>query len=238
MQKEPSPMHLLNRLTTIADMVIKNKVVADIGSDHALLPIYMLENQLVTKAIVTDVIDGPYERAKKAVGESPYPDKIEVRKGDGLDIIKPHEVQTIIIAGMGGDTIVDIISRDFLKAETYERFILQPMSRPYVVRELLAKRGWTLNEERLVYENNRFFVILSYTPSNNPYNLTPLQLDIGSLLLENNYKYKLEYLRHYLTKYKNIYNKLANSKGAKEQELLKEYYAKIRELEDIINEIN
>ena len=61
----------------------------------------MMENKLISNAIVTDMIDGPYERARKAVSASPYREKIDVRKGDGIKVLKPYEVATVIIAGMG-----------------------------------------------------------------------------------------------------------------------------------------
>lgn len=218
-------------------MVIKGKPVADIGADHALLSIYMLQHNLIPKAIVTDIIKGPYERAKKAVNESPYRDKIDVRKGDGIKVLNPREVATVIIAGMGGDTIAQIISDDWDKAETYERFILQPMSRSYVVRQLLAERGWTLVEEKLVYENNKYFVILVYTPDDKPYKLTPLELEVGPILLRADYDYKLEYLNSFLNKYKNISQSLLESTGNQTPELLQSYKAKLRELEEIINGI-
>lgn len=228
---------LLKRLTTIADMVIKDKAVADIGADHALLSIYMMERRLISNAIVTDIIDGPYERAKKAVNDSPYRNNIEVRKGDGIDIINPHEVATVIIAGMGGDTIADIISRDWDKSESFTRFILQPMSRPNILRKLLANRGWVLLEERLVYENGKYFIILSYKPNNTPYELSPLEIDIGPMLLIKTYEYKREYLQSYLAKYKAISNSLNKSPGYKEHKLLLDYQDKIRELEEILGEI-
>lgn len=226
---------LQKRLTTIADMVIKDKAVADIGADHALLSIYMMENKLISNAIVTDIIDGPYERARKAVSASPYREKIDVRKGDGIKVLKPYEVATVIIAGMGGDTIAQILSDDWEKAETYELFIFQPMSRPHVLRQLLAERGWTLSEERLVFENNKFFVILAYIPDNKPYKLTPLELDIGPMLLKNLYEHKDEYLQSFLTKYKNICDSLEKSTANQESDLIESYKDKLRELEELIN---
>ncbi len=225
------------RLTTMADMIIKNQAIADIGADHALLPIYMLEKQLIPHAIVTEIIAGPYQRAKKAIIASMFSEKIEVRQGDGLDIILPGEVATIIIAGMGGDTIAEIISRDWDKSASFSRFILQPMSRPHVVRSLLAARGWTINEERLVLENDRFFVILSYTPDKKPYKLTPLQEDIGCQLLKNDYRYKQEYLNHFLLKYQKIAGKLMAGRDDTVDKKLAEYKDKILRLEEIINEI-
>lgn len=233
-----SMVKIQNRLTTIAGLVLKGKAIADIGADHALLSIYMLQKNLAPNVVVTDIIDGPYERAKKAVNESPYRDKIEVRKGDGIKVLKPHEVATVIIAGMGGDTIAQILSDDWEKAETYERFVLQPMSRSYVVRQLLAERGWALLEEKLVYENNKYFVILVYSPDKKPYKLTPLELEVGPILLRAKYDYKLQYLNSFLTKYKNIYHSLLESTENNVPDLLQSYKAKIRELEEIINDID
>ncbi|HZK44045.1 MAG TPA: class I SAM-dependent methyltransferase [Syntrophomonadaceae bacterium] len=229
---------LLNRLTTIADMVIKGKPVADIGADHALLSIYMLEEKLIPSVIVTDINNGPYVRAKKAVANSLYRDSIEIRKGDGIDIINPHEVSTVIIAGLGGDTIADIIARDWDKAESFECFVLQPMSRPYVVRNLLSMRGWRLNDERIVYENEKFFVILSYFPDNEPYELDLLETEIGPILLKEPFEHKKAYLGTFLTQYKNMRNSLQESSGEKVQATLRILADKINRLEEILDVID
>ncbi len=221
------------RLLAISDMLIKGESTADIGTDHALLPIYMVENSIVPRVIVTELTDGPYQRAANAVQNSLYRDKIEVRQGNGLQVLEAGEVVNIIIAGMGGETIVDILSCDWQKSESYARYVFQPMSRPQVLRRELSLRGWPILDERLVEERNRYFVIISSCPGNLRYILSPLELEVGPVILRTESEFKKDYLKGYLKKYVNIYHSLMKSTGT-ENHILEEYRKIIGELEEIL----
>ena len=121
-------MKLDSRLMAIADLVRKDKVFADIGTDHAYLPVYLVENRIINCAIAADLRVGPLENAKETVVSHNLSDKIELRLSDGLDNFSENEVQEIAVAGMGGLLISSFIERtDWLKNSNVH-LILQPMT--------------------------------------------------------------------------------------------------------------
>jgi len=225
----------LKRLQTIAEMIIPNKPVADIGADHAWLALYLVENNLVSRAIVTELHEGPFKRAYNRVNESEHRDRIKCYQGDGLQVLQPAEVDTVVIAGMGGNNIIDILSSEWIKALSYRRFILQPMSRPHLVRMYLSRWGWPILEEKLIRENKRYFVIISTQPGKTPYNLSALEMDVGPNILKDNSEYKEEYLRSWKKKYTAVYNNIIKAKQSGKGNYLEILKEKLNQLEEILN---
>ena len=224
-----------NRITAIAGMVKPGGTAADIGSDHAKLAVYMLENGIVSAMIISDINEGPYKSAKQAVKASIFRDKIGVRQGDGLQVLKTGEVDTVIMAGMGGDTIVHILDQGLDKSRSFAQFVIQPMSRPQAVRKFLAAQGWALLDEKIVQENERLFVIISTRPGNEPYQLSPLEMDIGPLVLKD---FKLapvkRYLYSWLKKYRSAAAGLEMAHRGELRVLKQEFEDKIKCLEEIL----
>lgn len=230
MDREPG-IKLSPRLYAISQLV-KPGVCADIGADHAQLSIFLIEQELVPKVIVTDIAQGPYERAKTAVQAGPWADRIDLRQGDGLHPLQAGEAGTIIIAGLGGDAIADIISNDWNKAESFGQYILQPMSRAWVLRKALAKKGWPITDERVIQEESRFFTVITTSPGLNPYPLTPLEADIGPLILGSLPAANRDYLKVWLNKYRKIRDGLRQTNR---QEELTAVQDKLNKLEEIID---
>ncbi len=222
------------RLLAVADNLIKGKPTADIGADHALLSIYLVEHNIVPRVIIGELAGGPFQKASAAVQGCSCREKIEVRQGDGLQVFKPGEVANVVIAGMGGEKIVKILSYDWKKSESYCRYIFQPMSRPEVLRQELSTRGWPILDEQLIRENERFFIIISSCPGNFPYKLSELEMEIGPVLLKKESRWKKAYLKSYIKKYKTICNSLKQSRCAQKEKLLIDYKKRIKELEGII----
>ncbi|SHG90289.1 tRNA (adenine22-N1)-methyltransferase [Thermosyntropha lipolytica DSM 11003] len=221
------------RLLAISQMIIKGKSLADIGTDHAYLPVYLIKNELVPRVIATDVAEGPYARAVKEVAKWGFKDRIEVRKGDGLKVLQKGEVYNVVIAGMGGETIASILEEDWAKAESFGHFVLQPMSKPDVLRNVLASRGWIILDEKVVGEKDKFFVLLSSRPGDKPYSLSPLEAELGPVILKS--KEYLPFLRYYLKKYQRIVAELNKSQGEEKKDLLIKYRAKIKELKEVLH---
>ncbi len=105
-------IELSKRMYMVASMVDKGGSVADIGCDHAYVSIYLIEQNIAAKVIAMDVRTGPLDIAKKNINSHGLSDKIEVRLSDGLEKLSIGEVNTVIIAGMGGQLIIDIIDRE------------------------------------------------------------------------------------------------------------------------------
>lgn len=158
-------MVLSQRLLTIAHAVTPKARVADIGTDHALLPIYLRKKQIVDHVIAVDITPKPLTSAARNIalhlGETPG---VELRMGDGLSKIQVDEVDTIIIAGMGGLRIQQIIAAGFKQCRTAEQLILQPNTNWAELRIFLWDNGFAIVAESMIEERGQFFLTLVVTP--------------------------------------------------------------------------
>ncbi len=150
---------LSNRLGYVATFVT-GKTLADIGSDHAYLPCFVVENGLVEKAIAGEVVLGPYNAAMRQVSARQLQEKIAVRLGDGLDVIAYGEADSITICGMGGSLIVQILEAGKTKLSGHERLILQPNVGAELIRAWLLSNGKRLVAETILEEDGKIYEIL------------------------------------------------------------------------------
>lgn len=153
-------MYLSPRLKIIADSINSYMIMADIGSDHAHLPIYLLKNNKIKKAIATDVNRGPIEIAKNRIQEYSLADSIETRLGNGLCALKLGEADVIVIAGMGGILITEILEEGIDIARSAKQLILQPMRDSDLLRRWLYKNSFHIVDEELVKEEDKIYEII------------------------------------------------------------------------------
>lgn len=156
---------LSKRLQMIADRVPAGSKVADIGSDHALLPTYLAQQGIIVFAVAGEVNPGPFEAATRQVLESGLSKKISVRSGDGLAVIEPGEVNVITIAGMGGSLMASILEAGKQKLVGVTHLILQPNVGEDQVRKWLLAEGWNLDAEAILEEDGKIYEILTATAS-------------------------------------------------------------------------
>lgn len=154
---------LSDRLQAIADLVPRGSRVADIGTDHAYLPIWLLQQGRVSFAAACDVKEGPLQRARASAARYGFDEALSFRLGDGLADISPDEVDVITIAGMGGETIIAILEAALWTKSGNCRLLLQPMTKAELLRPWLAANGYRFLEERLVYENHTYFPVMAVT---------------------------------------------------------------------------
>ena len=136
---------------------VTKRTVADVGTDHAYIPIALIEKNLCDRVIATDIKQGPVDIAKNNIKKYGYENKIEVRKGAGLVPLNEGECEECIIAGMGGMTIRNILEEKTLKSCTY---ILQPMNCQYELRKYLYNNGFEITEEDLAVEGFKVYNII------------------------------------------------------------------------------
>lgn len=153
---------LSHRLGTIAGLVTDGARVADIGSDHALLPVYLVSKGQCPSAIAGELNQGPYEAARRQVREAGLSQKVDVRKGNGLAVVMPGETDTVTIAGMGGHLIATILEEGRVagKLEHVSELVLQPNVGEDAVRYWLTQHGWALMEERILEEDGKIYEVL------------------------------------------------------------------------------
>ncbi|GGH26611.1 tRNA (adenine(22)-N(1))-methyltransferase [Paenibacillus segetis] len=154
-------MKISSRLQQIAERLPEGCRLADIGSDHALLPVSAVKSGKASFAVAGEVSDGPLDAARRQVAEAGEGHRISVRKGNGLEVITAGEVDTVTIAGMGGALIVSILSAGEDKLVGVKRLVLQPNVAEELVRRWLFEHGWFLSEEVILQEDGKIYEILT-----------------------------------------------------------------------------
>ena len=174
------------RLQAIAALIPRDCRVADIGTDHGYLPVWLLQNGAAQRVIACDVRPGPLEHARRSAAQYGLDrdDRLLFRLGDGLDCVAPEEVDTIVIAGMGGETIQSILEAAPWTNDAAYQLLLQPMTKAEVLRRFLAKQGYTIAREHLVYENHTYFPVMNVRGGGQPEQL-PLGQMWGGVALDH-----------------------------------------------------
>lgn len=155
---------LSKRLNTVAHYVPKNSRVADIGADHAYLLIHLAQEGKLEKGIAGEINWGPFQAAKQNIALKGVESVIEVRLGDGLSILQPGEVDVVVIAGMGGALIKQILDEGKDKLNSVNRLILQPNIGGKRVRMWLKENGFRLVDETLVEDDGILYEIIVAEP--------------------------------------------------------------------------
>ena len=153
-------MELSKRLQAVADLVTEGASVADIGTDHGYIPIYLIEHHIAEKVIALDINRGPLERARMHIVGHGLKEKIETRLSDGLEKVLPGEVDTMIAAGMGGGLVIKILMEGRMVADALDTMILQPQSEIGKVRRFLNEHRLQIIEENMVEEDGKFYTMM------------------------------------------------------------------------------
>ncbi len=149
------------RLELVASFVPQGSILLDVGSDHAYLPIELVERGQIEAAIAGEVVDGPYQSALKNVEAHGLKEKIQVRLANGLAAFEEaDQVSVITIAGMGGRLIATILEEGLDKLANVERLILQPNNREDDLRIWLQEHGFQIVAESILEEAGKFYEIL------------------------------------------------------------------------------
>jgi tRNA (adenine22-N1)-methyltransferase len=207
-------MQISKRLQAVADMVTPGNRVADIGCDHAYTAIYLLTNRISPYVIAMDINQGPLDRAKENVVRYGVEDKISIRKSDGLKMLNPGEVDTILIAGMGGRLMLQILTSRMNIVSSAKELVLQPQSEAFLVRKTLKELGYVIIKENMLKEDGKYYVMMKLKPWSENINdkdyqlLKPEHIYFGRLLLEERNPILLEHLQTEKQMYKKIYQEL------------------------------
>lgn len=178
-----NPIRLSERLLAVASFVEQGAVVADIGSDHAYLPSYLIKEGIIQKAIAGEVAIGPFESAKNNVVRQGIENRVTVRLGNGLAAVDENDrVDTITIAGMGGSLIATILTEGTEKLLGVKRIIVQPNIHAKGIREWATVNGWKIVNEAILKEDGKIYEVLVLERGTVIYD--ELELLVGPFLLE------------------------------------------------------
>lgn len=170
---------ITNRLENILNH-ISGKTMADIGTDHAYIPISLVKDGLVEKAIACDIKPGPLAIAEQNVKKYGFSEKIELRLGAGLEPLAENEVESVVIAGMGGEMIINILKNE--KSRTFLELILQPMNYQAELRLWLLENDFTVILEDLSSEGFKVYNLLKVTPKKDTLKYTGIDVHLPKSL--------------------------------------------------------
>jgi len=229
-------MELKGRLGAIAKKIPQCSTLADIGTDHAYIPLLAVQNSICMKAVAADVKIGPIEIAARNIKRLGYEKQIETRLGYGLEPLKENEADVIVIAGMGGILIQEIIAKSIVKAQTAKVLILQPMNMVETLRKWLNENGFEIIDETLADESKKIYNIISVKWTGETIELEDFYHYIGYNLV----KRKDAVFKRYAMNKINLLNKkiVGMQKAIDQPEELKKLIEIKNRLEALLNELS
>ena len=186
-------MQLSKRLQAVARLVTPGSRLADVGTDHGYVPIWLFEQGQILSAIAMDLRKGPLERAREHIQMHGLDAHIETRLSDGLDKLLPGEADSIVIAGMGGMLVVKILSQGQKLLSSVKELILQPQSDLDAVREYLHRTGFVIVKEDMIFEDGKYYPMMKAVHGENTDD-RKIWFLYGRLLLENRHPVLKSYL--------------------------------------------
>lgn len=228
-------IRLPERLQIIANNIEKGESVADIGTDHGYLPIYLIKNNISDKVILTDINKGPMDMATKNLNQYGVPlDHYMTRIGSGLEPIQIGEVDTAVIAGMGGLLIRDILSDNMKKSQSIKKIILQPRNAQDKLREWLSLNGFEIVNEYLVREGNYICEIITVQPGTG-HKTKPIYYEISEKLIQKKDPLLEEFIIKKINTEKKILKHTSQNNSEKSQIQYEQSTLRIKELEEVLS---
>lgn len=228
--------NLSNRLKKVAELVPKNSRIADIGSDHAYLPAYLVNQKKIEFGVAGEVVQGPYLNAVKEIKNQKMEKIVSVRLGDGLEVINQDDrIDTIIVAGMGGNLIKKILTDGYQKLKGNEKLVLQPNVGEKKLRNWLAENNYSIDHEVLLEEDGHYYEIIEAIKVPQKVDYSDLELTFGPLLLQEKNN---DFINKWSDKIKRNLIVLENLKNAQNipNEKIKQIKEQNKMIEEVIND--
>ena len=229
-------MKLSKRLETIAEMVpetAKDDCVADIGTDHGFVPIWLLKEQKAARALAMDVRKGPLERAKEHIQQYGLEDRIETRLSDGLAKLHAGDAQTVVIAGMGGELMLRILRDGAHVRNHIAHWVFSPQSELSVFRHGLEELGLAIRKEVMVKEDGKYYTVMLAEPGEMHYE-HEYQYRYGACLIQQRSSVLKELLEKEYGQYQQILAQLEKQKGEGAKVRLRELQGELEELAETL----
>lgn len=232
------PPTLSPRLNKISELINDSDVTADIGTDHAYLPVSLVYRGKAKYVIASDIKTGPIKRAESTVKKYGMFDFISLRQGAGLETISlADNVDTIVIAGMGGLVISSILENSPEVLNRADKIILQPMTMVPELRDYLYKGSFKNIKEFLAVEENKIYNIISAEPGKDKYEeLAPVELFLGRSLINEQPEYFSAYINRQKNKVQNIIEGLIKSAEPENIKKISYYKNLLSDIEKIITD--
>lgn len=180
---------LSKRLQAVADFITPGSRIADVGTDHAYLPIALVQQKIIPKALAMDVRPGPLECAKAHIQAAGLEAQIIPRLSDGVKELEPGEADSVVMAGMGGLLVIRILEQVIQQSLNLQELVLEPQSDIEKVRHFLREQEWCIDKEALVLEDGKYYPVLHVIPAKNAPSL-PVELQTWLQNLEKHIPYE------------------------------------------------
>ena len=228
-------MELSKRLQAVADLVTAHYKLADIGTDHAYIPIYLTQQKKITEAVELDVNEGPLQRAEEHIRENGLEAEIEARLSNGFQALQPGEVQSAVIAGMGGGLVIRILTEGEKVVRKLEECILQPQSEIEKVRAFLLEKGYEFLEEDMVCEDGKYYPMMKVKPGEmTGESWKPEELEYGKYLLDTAHPVLKQFLEREIQICHGVLESLAKQDTKRAKERRREMEEQIQHVQHIL----
>lgn len=219
-------MELSERLRTVAGCVTKGLRVADIGCDHGYTAIYLVSEKISPHVYAMDINRGPLGRARENIAEAGLQQEITVRLSGGLEKLYPNEAECILISGMGGLLMKEILSGKPQVLQSAKELVLQPQSEYSALRHFLHDEGFSIVYETMVYDMGKYYTVIKAEPGMECYG-SEMEYEYGRLLIMQPSEVFLSYLRREKMRIESIVEPLQDKEGERVRERRRELRRKL-----------
>ena len=223
-------MQLSKRLLAVANLAAAGHCLADVGTDHGYIPIYLIEQGKFECALAMDVNEGPLLRAEENRNLHGMEEKIQLRLSDGVQAMKAGEADTVVIAGMGGGLVMKILEEGEAVLGSVKALVLQPQSELFRVREFLEKHAYRIEAEHMILEDGKYYPMMRVVHGEGE-TMDPLEKQYGPLLLKEKHPCLWQFLCREEEVYQNIRQNLLRQTGEKAKERLREVEAELQSIQ-------
>lgn len=224
-------MQLSNRLLAVAELAAAGHCLADVGTDHGYIPIYLIEQGRFDCALAMDVNEGPLLRAEENRNLHGMEDRIQLRLSDGVQSMQEGEADTVVIAGMGGGLVMKILTEGEEVLKSVKALVLQPQSELYRVREFLEEHAYRIEAEHMILEDGKYYPMMRVVHGKaEP--MDALEKKYGPLLLKEKHPCLRQFLCREETVYETIRQNLLLQTGEKAKERLSQVEAELQYIQN------
>ncbi len=223
------------RLLAVANAASDAQIIADIGTDHAYVPVYLVQNNMINRAIAMDINEGPLFRASENIKKFSLESRISTRLSDGLSALSDNEADTVIIAGMGGVLINSIIRRDKDRLTSVKRYVLQPMTAIDETRRYLEQNGFVITDETLAKEDEKIYTIITAQKGEMKI-CREVYYHIGEMLVKKRDKILPELLQGKIYEYEKALSSMQNTQNLQTKEKALKFELLLGEFKELYEE--
>lgn len=224
------------RLEEIIKLVEDNSIVADIGTDHGIVPYELIKSNKAKKVIASDISEKSLDKLREKLDYLDEPEKIMLNVSDGLNNLNEYQVDTIIISGMGGNLIVDILNKNIDVAKSANCLILGANNSLSVLRKFLHDNSFEIIEEVDLFENDKYYQIIKVKVGKQLF-LNEYEYEFGKFLIDNKSENLKQYIQQQVDNKKTILSNISEKDSDNVKNAIDNINVEIKELEKVLNKI-